>query len=382
MKKGDVLQVNEITATERYTNHPPRYTEASLVRKLEELGIGRPSTYAPTISTVQNRGYVVKESREGEKRNIDYIVLKNSKITEKTKVENTGAEKNKLFPTDIAMVVTDFLVDNFGNILEYNFTADVEKQFDEIANGKINWRKMIDSFYKPFHISVEQTISNAEKHPEQRLLGTDPTTGKPMYVKIGRFGPMVQMGEASTKENTEKPLFASLLKTQRIDTLTLEDALELFKLPRTLGDFEDKTVVVGVGRFGPYVRHDSKFVSLKKGIDDPMSIDLNRAIELIEEKRVADANKSIKTFAEEPEMQILNGRWGAYISYNKENYKIPKGTDAVKLTLEDCKNIVADTANKSKGKSNARKAAASKAKTTSKTATKTTKKSASKTDKK
>lgn len=373
LKKDDKLIVDEINATERFANHPPRYTEASLVRKLEELGIGRPSTYAPTISTIQNRGYVVKESREGEKRNYEYLELKNKKVQEKTRTEIAGREKNKLFPTDIAMVVTDFLSDNFGVIMEYNFTADVEKEFDEIANGKMKWRKMIDKFYKPFHTKVETTLSQAEKHPEQRHLGDDPKTGKPVYVKIGRYGPMVQLGEASTKEKPEKPQFASLLKNQRIDTITLEEALELFKLPRTLGKYEDKTVVVGIGRFGPYVRHDGKFVSLKKGIDDPMEIGLERAIELIKEKREADAKKHIKSFDEEPELKVLNGRWGPYISFEGKNYKIRKGTEAEKLTLEDCKKIIEKGPSKSKGKSTAKKTK-SKAKSKSKTTKTKTKK--------
>ncbi len=337
IKTNDKLNLDNITATERFTHHPPRYTEASLVKKLEELGIGRPSTYAPTISTIQNREYVVKESHEGTKRNYVSISLKNNKISERKKTEITGADKNKLFPTDIGMVVTDFLVKNFTNILDYNFTAKVEKDFDGIAQGKSKWKDVINTFYFPFHDAVENTIKTSERSTGQRLLGDDPATGKPIYVRIGRFGPMAQLGENS---EDEKPKYAGLRKGQHIESITLEEAIDLFKLPRTVGDFEDKTVVIGIGRFGPYVRHNQKFVSLKKDVDDPMTIDIERAIELILEKREADAKKLIKVFDEEPELTILDGRWGPYIKYKGDNYKIPKKQEADKLTFEECMKLV------------------------------------------
>ena len=331
------LDMKEITATERFTHHPPRYTEASLVKKLEELGIGRPSTYAPTISTIQNRGYVVREDRPGEERKYVKLVLSGSKLNETTQTETTGAEKAKLFPNDIGMIVNDFLVEHFDYIVDFNFTAKVEKEFDEIADGKMDWTEMIDRFYNPFHHRVEETLEQAERNKGERILGNDPATGKVISVKIGRYGPMVQMGEATDEE---KPKFAGLQKGQHLETITLEEALELFKLPRTIGTYEDSEVVIGVGRFGPYVRHKSKFYSLKKGVDDPMTIELDRAIELIEEKRERDRNKVIKSFPEDEKLQVLNGRWGPYISYDKGNYKIPKEKDASSLTYKECMEIV------------------------------------------
>ncbi len=379
LKINDSLEMSQIYAIEKFSHHPPRYNEASLVRKLEELGIGRPSTYAPTISTIQQRGYVIRESREGKKRKYNYLLLHNNEISEEKREEITGAEKNKLFPTDIGMVVTDFLVANFDRVLSYNFTATVEKEFDEIARGALIWNQMIDKFYKRFHPKVEHAIEHSDYENGQRHLGTDPKTGKPVYVRIGRYGPMAQIGE---KEDEEKPKFASLRKGQHIETITLDQALELFKLPRTLGDYEDKTVVVGIGRFGPYVRHDNKFVSLKKDVDDPMTIDLQRAIQLIEEKREADRKKLIKEFEEEPDLRILNGRWGPYISYQKTNYKIPKDKDASALTLKDCKEIIKNQPQKGKKKTTSSKTKSKK--TTTKTTTKksTTKKGGKKTTKK
>lgn len=361
VKVGEQLDYKSIQAVERFTHYPPRYTEASLVKKLEELGIGRPSTYAPTISTIQNRGYVVKEDRPGRERKYSLLLLKGNQINETTKTETTGAEKNKLFPNDIGMVVNDFLTDNFEDILNYNFTASVEEEFDQIANGKTGWSKMIDKFYKPFHKNVEDTLETSSRSVGERVLGDDPKTGKPVTAKIGPYGPMVQIG---SKDDEEKPRFASLQRGQLLETITLEEALELFKLPRELGTYEDKKVVVSIGRFGPYVRHDSKFVSLKKE-DNPYKIELDRAIELIEEKREKDRKKTIKVFDEEPELQILNGRWGPYISYKKKNFRIPKGTDAEKLTLEQCRDIIEGNS-KSEKKTKAKKTTTKKAKTKSK----------------
>jgi len=333
-----ILRWDRIQATEKFTQKPPRYTEASLVKKLEELGIGRPSTYAPIITTVQNRGYVVKEDREGVEREFTDLILSGQKISEKVKKEITGVEKSKLFPTDIGMVVTDFLMRYFDLIMDYNFTALVEKEFDEIADGELVWNDMIRSFYDPFHTKVESALSDAERTNGVRILGIDPNSGKELSVKIGRFGPLAQLGEAT--EEGEKPQFASLRPGQHLETITIEEAMELFKLPRNLGDFEGKSVTVAIGRFGPYVRHDSKFISLEKNVDDPYSIDLERAIVLIESKREKDLNAVIKVFEENQEVKLLNGRWGPYISFKKNNYKIPKSTDASTLTLEDCMKLI------------------------------------------
>ena len=334
----DVLSMEKTIATERFSQRPARYTEASLVKRLEELGIGRPSTYAPTITTVQNRNYVVKEDRPGVEREYQVLELKGGKIKEQTKTEITGAEKSKLFPTDIGMVVTDFLVDNFSEIMDYNFPADVEKEFDDIADGKLVWNEMIDKFYKPFHEKVDDALENAERSKGERVLGVDPKTGKQVSVKIGRFGPLAQLGEAS-EEGGEKPQFSSLRSGQHIETITLEEALELFKLPRELGDFEGKKVSVAIGRFGPYVRHDNKFVSLGKE-DDPYSVGLERAVELIEIKREKDKNAVVKVFLEDADLQILNGRWGPYIKHKKKNFKIPKSAKAEELSFEDCMKLV------------------------------------------
>ncbi|MGC8824729.1 MAG: type I DNA topoisomerase [Bacteroidales bacterium] len=338
LKEKQPLQLLKIEAVERFPNHPPRYTEASLVKKLEELGIGRPSTYAPIISTIQQRGYVVKEDRPGTERSYRVLELSNGKITTKTNIEITGAEKAKLFPTDIGMLVNDFLVDKFGNIMDYQFTANVEKQFDEIAAGKLRWTDMIRQFYFPFHQQVDAVTSVREVPRNERLLGVDPTTGKNVYARMGRFGPMVQIGETN---DTDKPQYARLQAGQYIETITLEQALALFKLPRSLGEFEGKEVTVGTGRFGPYVRHDNKYFSLVKGKDDPYTISLERAIELILEKREKENNRIIHSFEYKGgSLQILNGRFGPYLSYNGQNYKIPKGTDPKSLTLEGCVAII------------------------------------------
>jgi len=342
LKAKDKLQMTSVVATRRFTQRPPRYTEASLVKRLEELGIGRPSTYAPTITTIQNRNYVVKEDRAGVERSFDVISLKHNKITEKTNTEIVGVEKSKLFPTDIGMVVTDFLVDNFDEIMDYNFTASVEAEFDDIADGKKVWNEMIDKFYQPFHLKVENATQNSERSKGERILGIDPNSGKQVSVKIGRFGPIAQLGEGSADGEGEKPQFSSLRAGQHIENITLEDALELFKLPRDLGEFENKKVTVSIGRFGPYIRHDNKFISLGKG-DDPYVVSLDRAIELIDAKRDKDDKSVIRIFAEEPDLKVLNGRFGAYISYKKGNYKIPKKVEPEKLTLEDCLKIIKES---------------------------------------
>ena len=339
MHVNELLKMASVVSTQRFSQRPPRYTEASLVKRLEELGIGRPSTYAPTITTVQNRNYVVKEERPGVERNYNVLTLKDGKIKEEEKTEITGAEKNKLFPTDIGIVVNDFLMDNFDQIMDYNFTADVEKEFDDIAGGKMVWNEMIDKFYQPFHSRVEHALENAERSKGERILGVDPKTGKEVSVKIGRFGPLAQLGEVSQEEGAEKPQFSSLRTGQHIETITLEEALDLFKLPRELGEYEDKKVTVAIGRFGPYVRHDNKFVSLGKE-DDPYSVQLDRAIELIEAKREKDRKAVIKKFDEDVELQVLNGRWGPYIKHGKKNYKIPKTTKAEELSFEDCMKII------------------------------------------
>ena len=341
MKKGDEPTAQTITALQRFSQSPPRYSEASLVKRLEELGIGRPSTYAPTISTIITRGYVIKESRDGEKRGYTQLTLSKGKIARKTLTETVGKEKNKLSPTDIGMIVTDFLDAQFAAVMDYNFTASVEKEFDEIAMGEKSWPEMIRSFYDEFHSKVDEALeSKPVKSSQMHELGIDPKSGKPVFVKIGRFGPVAQIGGAEGDE--EKPRFASLKKGQLIATITLDEALALFDLPRKLGEFEDKEVVIGVGRFGPYARHDGKFVSLAK-TDDPYTIELPRAIELIEQKRIKDKRmkEPIKIFAEEPGLQVLNGRYGPYIAFDGKNYRIPKGQEPEGLTLEACRAIIA-----------------------------------------
>ena len=360
MKRGDNVVADCITATQRFTQQPPRYTEASLVKKLEELGIGRPSTYAPTISTIQNRDYVEKGERKGVERKYEVITLKADKITSSQKTETTGADKGKLIPTDVGMVVNDFLEDYFPQIMDYNFTAKIEREFDEIADGEVKWNDGISKFYDEFHPSVENVSKLRLEHKVgERQLGIDPKSGRPVSVKIGRFGPLVQIG---TADGEDKPQFASLQKGQSVSTITLEEALKLFELPRTLGDFEGSDVSVGVGRFGPYVKHAGKYVSIPKDYS-PQQITLDEAIALIEAKRLSEAQKVVKTFAEDPDLEVLNGRYGVYICYKKQNYKIPKGTDAASLTYEDCKAIIADEANAPKKKrSTTRRAAAAKKK--------------------
>ena len=339
LAKGDVLTLSSVTATERFSQAPARYTEASLVRKLEELGIGRPSTYAPTISTIQQREYVEKGDRKGTERKYRMLTLHDGKIESGEKTELTGADKGKLLPTDIGVVVNDFLTEYFPDILNYNFTANVEQQFDDIAEGKTVWNDEIDHFYKLFHPVVESALALRLEHKVgERVLGTDPKSGRPVSVKIGRFGPLVQIG---TPEDTEKPLFASLLKGQSMSTITLEEALKLFDLPRTLGNFEGKTVVVGIGRFGPYIRHDGKYVSLPKEFT-PQGVSLEDAIMLIQQKREQESQRLIKKFDEDDELELLNGRFGPYIAYKKKNYKLPKGSEPASLTFADCMKIVED----------------------------------------
>jgi DNA topoisomerase I len=343
VRKGMELWYETVTATEKYTSPPPRYTEASLVRKLEELGIGRPSTYAPTISTIQNRGYVIREDRPGEKRDIRSHTLQKGVIKAIAKTEMAGREKTKLFPLDIGMIVNDFLVENFSEIVDFHFTATIEKQFDEIAEGNIVWTGMLDEFYNPFHKTVEDSLSKTEKKTGARILGTHPETGDPVTVKMGRYGPVVQVGEGT---EDKKPRYANLLKNQLIETITLDEALGLFRLPRSLGIHEGNEIVAGIGRFGPFVRYNSKFYSLKKGVDDPYTVTLDRAVELINEKDEAEKNKVISDFEE---YKVLNGRYGPYITFGKENFKIPRGQEPAGLTLEDCIKIV-EGADKTKTK--------------------------------
>ncbi len=336
VKVDELLDRDEIEATERSTPQPARYTEASLVKKMEELGIGRPSTYAPTISTVQNREYVVKENREGGVREMVQLKLKGDSIKQEVINEKFGFEKSKLFPTDIGTIVNDFLEANFQNIMDFNFTASVEKEFDEIAVGVVDWPTMIERFYTPFHEKVDTATETSERSKGERILGEDPESGKPISVKIGRFGPIAQIGEASDEE---KPKFASLLKGQSLETITLEEVMDLFRLPREVGKFEDEDIIISVGKYGPYVRHKSKFFSLAN-TDDPYTIESDRAIEIIKEKRTQDEKRNIKQFDEEPDLLILNGRYGPYISFKKKNYRIPKSRKPEELTLEECREII------------------------------------------
>ena len=347
---GDMLDLKEMSAVQKFSNSPPRYTEASLVKKLEELGIGRPSTYAPTISTIIKRTYVQKEDREGVPRNYAYLLLKDNNISSETKTEITGTEKNKLFPTDIGTVVNDFLLEHFGHIMDFNFTAKVEKEFDEIAEGIQEWTKMIDVFYKPFHRDVERTEGEAVRATGARLLGKNPADQRNVYVRIGRYGALAQIGE---NEDEDKK-FANLRGGMRLETITLEDALSLFKLPRNLGLFEEKDLTVGTGRFGPYLKHNNAFISIPK-TEDPITISFDRAIEIVLNKRKADAEKLIARFPGDPEIQVLNGRFGPYISAGKENFKIPKGSDPKGLTREDCLKIMEDDSNKPKAKKKKKK---------------------------
>lgn len=332
---GQKLELDNITATEKYSSPPARYTEASLVKKLEELGIGRPSTYAPTISTVQKRGYVIKEDRMGRERNFSVVTLRNGVVNSEVKTETYGSEKSKMFPSDIGTVVTDFLVANFPAIMDYNFTATVEEEFDEIANGQLQWTKMLKKFYGPFHKSVEQTEKHSERATGERILGKDPKTGRQVSARIGRFGPLVQI---AAKSEDDKPQYAKLRSGQRLETITLEEALDLFKMPRNLGEYEGEEVVIGIGRFGPYVRHGSSFASLSKE-DDPYTVDLERSIEVIEAKRQAERERIIKVFKERSDVQVLKGRWGPYLVVDGGNYRIPKDKDGASLTLAECLEI-------------------------------------------
>ncbi len=346
LSRNDQLTALVITATQRFTQQPNRYTEASLVRRLEELGIGRPSTYAPIISTIQDRKYVERGEDKGHKREYEIITLKEGKITTGKKSEVFGVEKGKLVPTDVGMVVNEFLVKYFPSIMDYNFTAKVENEFDEVASGNVVWNKEIADFYKDFHPTINDVSSLRLEHKVgERLLGNDPKTGLPIMVKIGRYGPLVQMGSA---DNENKPRFASLQRGQSIETLTLEEAIKLFDLPRDLGEFEDSVVTIGVGHYGPYVKHKGKFVSIPKDMS-PTSITLDEAIDLIKAHRDAEAKKVLKSFDEDPDIKVMNGRFGPYIVYKKQNVKIPKGKEAESLTLEDCRAIVADESNLSKG---------------------------------
>ena len=347
MAVNDVLSRREITSTERFSQGPSRYTEASLVHKMEELGIGRPSTYAPTISTIQQREYVQKGDRKGEERSYTIDTLRGIQITEKTKVEVTGNEKGKLLPTDIGIVVNDFLIENFPDIMDYNFTARVEQQFDQIAEGKEPWTDMMRNFDSRFEPDVEKVINARSEHKAgERQLGNDPKTGRPVFVKIGRFGPVVQIGAA---DDEQKPQFAQLPTDKRMDEITLDEALELFKLPRTVGQFEGSDVVIGAGRFGPYILHNKKYTSLPK-TEDPMTVTLDTAIKLIEEKRQQEAQRHIKQFDEDAKLEILNGRYGPYIAYDGKNYRIPKAQHdkAAQLSYEQCMEIVNATPVKKK----------------------------------
>ena len=339
MKTGNVLQRREISATERFTQGPLRYTEASLVHKLEELGIGRPSTYAPTISTIQQREYVQKGDKKGEERKYTIDILQGIKVTTKSRKEMAGSDKGKLLPTDIGMVVNDFLMKYFPQILDYNFTAKVEKEFDDIAEGRKQWTNMIKKFYKDFEPTVEKTMNAREEHKAgERELGTDPNTGKPVFVKIGRFGPVIQIG---TAEDKEKPRFAQLPAGKSMETITLDEALDLFSLPRTVGSYENSDVVIGTGRFGPYVLHDKKYVSLPKEAD-PMTISIEECIQLIEDKRKQETQRHLKSFEEDPKLEVLNGRYGPYLAYDGKNYRLPKAmhAKAAELTLEECMHVI------------------------------------------
>ncbi len=336
-KKGQKLEFSQISAYERFTQHPQRFNEAALVHKMEELGIGRPSTYAPTIGTIQQREYVLREDIEGSRRECNILRLENGDIKEQTIAEVYGTEKSKLVPTDIGMVVNDFLIEYFPDIMNYNFTAQVEKEFDDIADGDKQWKSVISTFYDKFNPAVNNAMTLKNEHKVgERILGNDPISGKPVSVKIGRYGPIVQIGSA---EDEDKPRFAQMKKGQTIETITMEEALELFRLPRTLGEFEGSTVSVGTGRFGPYIRHDKFYVSLG-GVADPLTITLDEAVKMILDKRESESKKVLKTFPGNPDMEVMNGRYGAYIAYQGSNYKIPRNMDPASLTEEECQDII------------------------------------------
>ena len=375
LQEGQQLAMNEINATERFTRPAARYTEASLVKKLEELGIGRPSTYAPTISTIQKRGYVEKNNKEGQERNYRVLKLANESIEKINKTETYGGDKGKLLPTNTGMVVNDFLLENFENIMDFNFTARVEEQFDEIAEGDQEWHKMIDDFYSRFHPQVEDTEKNSAKYKGERFLGKDSTSGRNIYVKIGKYGAFAQMGD---REEEDKPKFAKLRTGQLIENITLEEALELFKLPREIGEYEEKPLQVSIGRFGPYIKHEDKFYSLPKE-EDPYTIQYDRAVEVIEEKREAERKRTITAFDYEGKpVKVLRGRFGPYITYDKKNFKIPKGYDAENITEEACIEIISNPENQS-GKGKKKKAASnSKKSKTTKSNSSSTKKTSTK----
>ena len=336
-KKGQALEFSQISAYERFTQHPQRFNEAALVHKMEELGIGRPSTYAPTIGTIQQREYVLREDIEGVKRECDMLRLENGDIKEQTITEVYGTEKSKLVPTDIGMVVNDFLIEYFPDIMNYNFTAQVEKEFDDIADGDKQWKSVISTFYDKFSPAVNNAMTLKNEHKVgERILGNDPISGKPVSVKIGRYGPIVQIGSA---EDDDKPRFAQMKKGQTIETITLDEALELFRLPRTLGEFEGFEVTIGTGRFGPYIRHDKFYVSLT-GVADPLTITFEEAVHLIQSKRESESKKVLKSFPGNPDMEVMNGRYGAYIAYQGSNYKIPRNMDPSTLTEEECQDII------------------------------------------
>jgi DNA topoisomerase I len=358
VSEGEHLMLDGVEVTQKFTNHPPRYSEAALVKKLEELGIGRPSTYAPTISTIQKRGYVVKEDREGHERKYKVISLAKNEVSEEVKTENTGAERNKMFPTDIGTVVNDFLEEHFNTIMDYHFTASVEEEFDHISRGELEWTKMLHKFYQPFHKKVEDTLENSERASGERELGTDPKSGRPVIARLGRYGPMVQIG--STEEGEEKPQFAKLRVGQSIQTIELEDALELFKLPRTVGQYQDKDIVASTGRFGPFLRFDGAFYNIGKL--DPLEIDLETSITVIEEKLEAARKALIHDFENDPPIKVIQGRYGPYMTVGKENYKLPKDIDPEALTLEKCLEIAENSQPTNKGG----KRAATKAKPASK----------------
>jgi DNA topoisomerase-1 len=356
LKVGQDLKLEDMTAMERFSRPAPRYTEASLVKKMEELGIGRPSTYAPTISTIQNRGYVTKGAREGKERKLRKLILQKDKVQVSEVSENYGAEKAKLFPSDIGFMVTDFLEENFKDIMTYSFTAKVESEFDDIATGAIKWSKMIDTFYQPFHKSIEHTAENSQRATKERVLGEHPESKEVVLARIGRYGPMVQIGQQV--EEGPKPRYAKMKVDQSIETITLEEALDLFKLPRKLGLFEEHEVSASIGRFGPYVVHNKLFVSIPKD-KDPYTITLEDSIDLIKKKREGDANKFIKTFEKE-KIEILNGRYGPYIKFGKGNYKIPKDKVPADLTLEECQELIKEQDAKPKSKKAAPRRAAKK----------------------
>jgi len=345
VSEGDHLNQKGVEAIQKFTQHPPRYSEASLVKKLEELGIGRPSTYAPTISTVQKRGYVIKEDRDGQPRDYKVFTLDGTQIKEKKQTENTGVERNKLFPTDIGVVVNDFLQEHFEEILDYHFTASVEEEFDHISRGELVWTNMLSKFYMPFHKTVEETLENSERATGERVLGTDPKSGKPVVARLGRYGPMVQIGDVSDED---KPQFAKLRDGQSIQSISFEDAMDLFKLPRSLGEWEGNEIVASAGRFGPFVRYDGGFYNL--GDLDPLEVTFDQAVDVIKKKKEEALKAIIHVFDHDPEIKVLKGRYGPYMTVGKDNYKLPKTEDPEALTLERCLEIMASSSPTNKGK--------------------------------